>query len=166
MPTVTEPDPLRPGEKAVAWPGAQDAALIFIGRIRTPWATRAECPRRGRPDGPLCQVAVDPLWTDALDGITAGSRLELFYWLHRSRRDVVLQTPRQHGTPRGTFSLRSPLRPNPIGTSIVDVVGIEGTTLIVRGLDCLDGTPLIDIKPDRASFTPQAPPTPGDAQVG
>lgn len=66
-----------------------------------------------------------------------------------SRRDLVIQ--RGHGIdgPRGTFALRSPLRPNPIGISSVAVVGIEGATVLVRGLDCLDGTPLIDLKPDR-----------------
>jgi len=64
------------------------------------------------------------------------------------------------------FSLRSPVRPNPIGTQIVTVERIEGAVLHVRGLDCLDGTPLIDLKPDRSSFTPLAPPQPGDAQVG
>ncbi len=147
---LTEPDPLRPAEKAIDWPGASDAALIFIGRIRTPWLARSECPRRGRLDGPICRIEVDALWAEALLGIGAGSRLEIFYWLHRSRRDVVLQRRRDDGAPRGTFSLRSPLRPNPIGTSIVLVEQFEGTTLLVRGLDCLDGTPLIDIKPERA----------------
>jgi tRNA (Thr-GGU) A37 N-methylase len=57
------------------------------------------------------------------------------------------------------------VRPNPIGTSVVRLVGLEGTTLLVRGLDCLDGTPLLDLKPDRGLFKPFAPPTPGDADV-
>jgi tRNA (adenine37-N6)-methyltransferase len=56
----------------------------------------------------------------------------------------------------GPFSLRSPLRPNPIATSICVLVGIEPGVLLVRGLDCLDGTPLLDIKPHRGEFTPQA----------
>ncbi|MET0743665.1 MAG: TrmO family methyltransferase, partial [Microvirga sp.] len=64
------------------------------------------------------------------------------------------------------FSLRSPVRPNPIGTAMVAVVGIEGATLLVRGLDCLDGTPLIDLNPDRCAFTPLAPRHPGDDQTG
>jgi hypothetical protein len=70
------------------------------------------------------------------------------------------------GTSRGTFSLRSPARPNPIGTAIAHLVGIEGAIVMVRGLDCLDGTPLLDLKPDRGLFTPIAPPQPGDFQVG
>jgi tRNA (Thr-GGU) A37 N-methylase len=52
--------------------------------------------------------------------------------------------------------LRSPVRPNPIGTSIVKFVGIEGSSVLVRGLDCLDETPLIDLKPDRCDFSPLA----------
>jgi tRNA (Thr-GGU) A37 N-methylase len=70
------------------------------------------------------------------------------------------------GTSRGTFSLRPPARPNPIGTAIAHLVGIEGAIVTVRGLDCLDGTPLLDLKPDRGLFTPIAPPQPGDFQVG
>jgi len=67
---------------------------------------------------------------------------------------------------RGAFSLRTPVRPNPIGTHIVALQSVEGAMLFVRGLDCLDGTPLIDLKPDRCLFTPVAPPQPGDEQVG
>ncbi|HXB79221.1 MAG TPA: TrmO family methyltransferase, partial [Bradyrhizobium sp.] len=63
---------------------------------------------------------------------------------------------KKNGLTRGTFSLRSPVRPNPIGTSIVRFVGIEGSTVLVRGLDCLDETPLIDLKPDRCEFSPLA----------
>jgi tRNA (Thr-GGU) A37 N-methylase len=77
-----------------------------------------------------------------------------------------MQSPRDDGAVRGTFSLRSPARPNPIGTSIAELVRIEGGTVFVRGLDCLDGTPLLDLKPDRSGFTPLAPPQPGDFQVG
>jgi len=82
--------------------------------------------------------------------------LEVIYWLDRSRRNLVLQSPKHDGKTRGTFSLRSPVRPNPIGTSIVKLVGVEGSHVLVRGLDCLDETPLIDLKPDRCEFSPLA----------
>ncbi|KAB2678120.1 MULTISPECIES: SAM-dependent methyltransferase [Brucella/Ochrobactrum group] len=140
-------DEIRAAERAIEWPDATDASLIYIGHIRTPWTSRMDCPRQGRHDGPTC-------------------RIEVLYWLHRSRRDLVLQSPRDDGTTRGTFALRSPVRPNPIGTLIVKLIGIVGATLLVRGLDCLDGTPLLDIKPDRCLLTPLAPPTPGDSHVG
>ena len=70
--------------------------------------------------------------------------------MDQARRDLLVQAPR-HGDRRGTFALRSPVRPNPIAMSVVRLVRIEGTTLTVVGLDCLDGTPLIDIKPYFAS---------------
>lgn len=88
----------------------------------------------------------------ALDGLAQFERVEVLYWLHMSRRDLVMQSPPIDGTSRGTFSLRSPARPNPIGTSIAELVGIKGATVTVRGLDCLDGTPLLDLKPDRTLF--------------
>ena len=155
----------RAGETAVEAPLPTDAGLTFIGRIHTPWTDRLECPRQGRLDGPLCRIEVFEPWVAALDGITEFERLEVLYWLHRSRRDLVRQSPRNDGVARGTFSLRSPVRPNPIATSIVKFVGIEGNTLLVRGLDCLDQTPLLDIKPDRCEFTPLAAPQAGDFQT-
>ncbi len=159
-------DEMRGAERAVEWPDATDAGLVFIGRIGTPWTSRMECPRQGRRDGPVCTIEVFEPWVAALAGLERYEEIEVLYWLHRSRRDLVLQSPRDDGTTRGTFSLRSPVRPNPIGTSVVQLVSIEGAVLSVRGLDCLDGTPLIDLKPDRCRFSPLAPPTPGDAHVG
>jgi tRNA-Thr(GGU) m(6)t(6)A37 methyltransferase TsaA len=142
-----------------------DARLIFIGTIRTPWTSRLECPRQGRLDGPDCRIEVNEPWAAGLDGIEDFERIEVLYWLHESRRDLVRQSPANDGTTRGTFALRSPVRPNPIGSSIVALMRRVGPVLIVRGLDCLDGTPLIDIKPDRCLFTPIAPPQPGDFQT-
>jgi tRNA-Thr(GGU) m(6)t(6)A37 methyltransferase TsaA len=139
---------------------------VFIGRIHTPWRHRTDCPRQGRRDGPICRIELFEPWAQALAGIENYDSIEVLYWLHHSRRDILLQTPRSDGVTRGAFALRSPVRPNPIGTSLVSLVGVEGSVLSVRGLDCLDGTPLIDIKPDRCQFTPLAPPTPGDADLG
>ena len=157
---------IRPAEVTVEPPPATDAGLVFIGRIRTPWTSRMVTPRQGRQDGPLCRIEVFAPWVPALNGLDGFERIEVIYWLHLSRRDLVLQSPANDGTARGTFSLRSPARPNPIGTSIARFVSIEGATVLVRGLDCLDGTPLLDIKPDRTLFTPIAPPQAGDFQVG
>lgn len=146
---------IRPNEVAVTAPPPTDAGLVFIGRIRTPWATRAECPKRGDPDGPVCRIEVFEPWVAALDGVASLERIEVSYWLHEARRDLVLQSPGKSGATRGTFALRSPVRPNPIGGSTVALVGVEGATLLVRGLDCLDGTPLIDLKPERCPFGAQ-----------
>lgn len=157
---------IRPGEVAVAMPEPSDAGLVFIGRIRTPWADRLECPRQGRQDGPVCRIELFEPWAEGLDGLAQYAAVEVLYWLDRSRRDLVRQSPRSDGTTRGVFSLRTPVRPNPIGTSLAKLVAIEGGTVLVRGLDCLDGTPLVDLKPDRCAFTPLASPQPGDFQTG
>jgi len=144
----------------VTLPEPADAQLRFIGRIRTPWTDRSQCPRQGQPDGPECQLVLDPIWGPALAGLEAYQRVEVLYWLDRSRRDLVTQSPKSDGRCTGTFSLRSPVRPNPIGTSLVQLVRIESNVVVVRGLDCLDGTPLLDLKPDRCAFSPKAPPKP------
>jgi tRNA (adenine37-N6)-methyltransferase len=157
---------IRAGEVAVDAPRPTDAGLVYVGRIHTPWTSRQETPRQGRLDGPLCRIEVFEPWVQALDSLAQSERIEVLYWLHQSRRDLVMQSPKNDGTARGTFSLRSPVRPNPIGSSIVILVRIEGPNVFVRGLDCLDGTPLLDLKPERGAFAPQAPPQPGDFQVG
>ena len=125
-----------------------------------------ETPRQGRSDGPLCRIEVFEPWVAALADLEQYERIEVLYWLHLSRRDIIRQSPRNDGIARGTFSLRSPVRPNPIGTQIVKLLAVEGANVLVRGLDCLDGTPLIDLKPDRCAFTPLAPPQLGDDQAG
>ncbi len=156
---------VRDNEVAVTPPPATDAGLIFIGVIRTPWTSRLECPRQGRRDGPICEIEIFEPWIAALDGVEKFERIELLYWLHESRRDLVRQSPANDGATRGAFALRSPVRPNPIGTTIATLVSRDGAILRVRGLDCLDGTPLLDLKPDRDLFTPIAPPQPGDFQT-
>ncbi len=139
---------IRPGEVAVEIPRPTDAGVYFIGRIRTPWATSGECPKRGRRDGEICRIEVDPFWHPALQGLDKHACLQILYWMHLARRDLLQQNPGGGGNIVGTFAIRSPVRPNPIASSLVDLVGIEGGTLMVRGLDCIDGTPLIDIKPE------------------
>lgn len=156
---------IRAGEVAVDPPAAWDAGLVYIGRIRTPWTDRLACPRQGRADGPACRIELFEPWVGALDGLSAYARIEVLYWLDAARRDLVRQSPADDGATRGTFALRSPVRPNPIGTAIAHRVGIAGGVLTVRGLDCLDGTPLLDLKPDRTLFTPLAKPQPGDFET-
>ncbi|MBN8892224.1 MAG: tRNA (N6-threonylcarbamoyladenosine(37)-N6)-methyltransferase TrmO [Rhodospirillales bacterium 70-18] len=156
---------IRAGEVAIDLPPATDGGLIFIGRIRTPWTSRMLAPRQGRADGPVCRIEIFAPWVPALEGLGRYARIEVIYWLHLSRRDLVRQSPANDGSVRGTFSLRSPVRPNPLGTSIATLVAIEGDTVLVRGLDCLDGTPLLDLKPDRTLFTPVAPPRRGDFET-
>jgi tRNA-Thr(GGU) m(6)t(6)A37 methyltransferase TsaA len=146
-----DPFGLREGEVAVALPERFDASLYFIGRIRTPWVRREDCPKNGREAEAACTIELDSRWARGLQGLETSSHVVVLYWMDRARRDLVLQAPRHYGEQRGTFALRSPVRPNPIAMSVVRLLRIEGTTLSVVGLDCLDGTPLLDIKPYFAS---------------
>jgi tRNA-Thr(GGU) m(6)t(6)A37 methyltransferase TsaA len=147
-PSRNEAATIRPGEVAIELPRDFDAGIYFIGSIRTPWKSRAECPKNPREAaGTICTIEVDPRYRPGLMGLESASRVVVLYFMHRARRDLVLQVPRHLGEQRGTFALRSPVRPNPIAVSVVPLVGIEGARVTVTGLDCLDGTPLLDLKP-------------------
>jgi tRNA-Thr(GGU) m(6)t(6)A37 methyltransferase TsaA len=138
---------LRDGEIAVPLPPRFDASLYFIGRIRTPWKSRADCPKNPSESDAVCTIAIDPRWRDGLKGLDGTSHVLVLYWMDRARRDLVIQAPRHYAEPRGTFALRSPVRPNPIAVSVARLLRVEGGTLSVVGLDCLDNTPLLDLKP-------------------
>jgi tRNA-Thr(GGU) m(6)t(6)A37 methyltransferase TsaA len=146
-----DPFGIRDGEVAVALPGQFDAGVYFIGRIRTPWTRREECPKNARESDAVCTIEIDERFAAALKGVETCSHLLVLYWMDKSRRDLVLQVPRHSGEQRGTFALRSPARPNPIAASVSTLLQIKGNRLSVIGLDCLDGTPLLDIKPYFAS---------------
>ena len=152
---------VRAGEKAVELPEQPDAGLYFIGRIRTPWKERKDCPKNARESDAICTVELDPRWRGGLKDVETCSHLVLLYWMEHAPRNLVLQVPGHYGAQHGTFALRSPARPNPIAMSVVWLKHLEGSSLSVIGLDCLDGTPLIDIKPYFAS-TDSVP----DAVVG
>jgi tRNA-Thr(GGU) m(6)t(6)A37 methyltransferase TsaA len=157
-------DATRPGETEAPLPERMDARVVFIGVIRTPFLTRDDCPRQGKPDGPLCRIEIADPWKPALKGLERYAKVEVLYWMHQARRDLITQSPKSDGATFGTFALRSPVRPNPIATSLCELVAVEDGALIVRGLDCVDGTPLVDLKPDRCGYSPPAPPNPGEAR--
>lgn len=150
--TVTEK---RPGEVALdvdPATKATDAGIVFIGRIRTPWQDRSECPRNtseALERGAISTLELDEAYRPGLTGLADTTHLYVLYWMHQARRDLIIQKPRHADTAKGVFALRSPVRPNPIALAVAEVVGIDQSDgrIVVRGLDCLDGTPLIDIKP-------------------
>lgn len=152
---------LREGEVAVALPARFDASLYYIGRIHTPWKRREDCPKNPRETDSVCSIVLDPRWREGLSGLESVSHIVVLYWMDRARRDLVLQAPHHYDERRGTFALRSPVRPNPIAVSVARLLSVDGNTLSVVGLDCLDGTPLLDLKPYFAS-TDSVP----DASVG
>jgi tRNA-Thr(GGU) m(6)t(6)A37 methyltransferase TsaA len=142
---------VRDGEVTVELPEKPDAGLYFIGRIHTPWKTRKDCPKNARESDAVCTLALDERWAPGLKDVETCTHLVVLYWMDQSPRNLVLQVPGHYGTQHGTFALRSPARPNPIAMSVVRLVGIEGNRLSVVGLDCLEGTPLLDLKPYFAS---------------
>lgn len=150
---AVRPD-IRPGEVAFARdPGtADDARLAFIGRVRSPHTSRADCPknlREARERGGRANLEIDAAFRPALAGLAVGQAVHLLTWLDAARRDLALQTPRHADGPRGTFALRSPVRPNPIGLHLVRITALDLTAGLVGidAIDVLDGTPLLDIKP-------------------
>jgi tRNA-Thr(GGU) m(6)t(6)A37 methyltransferase TsaA len=152
---------LRPGEVAVDLPAAYDAGLYFIGRIRTPWARREDCPKNSGESQAVCTIEVDARYAEGLRDVETVSHLIVLYFMDEAPRDILLQAPSHYKKPHGAFALRSPARPNPIAHSVVRLLRVEGTRLAVIGLDCRDGTPLLDIKPYFASIDAVA-----DATVG
>ena len=130
-----------------------DAHLVFIGRIRSPWSERHQCPKnmrqaRERPEGG-CHLEIDEAWRPGLSGLTAGDFVHILYWMNQARRDIVVQKPRHRETPTGVFSLRSPVRPNPVAMALVRIISIDTAAGIIDidATDALDQTPLVDIKP-------------------
>ena len=147
---------IRQGEVAAELPERADASVYFIGRIRTPWKERKECPKNARESDAICTIEIDARWAAALKDVETCSHLVVLYWMDRAPRNLVLQVPAHYGVQRGTFALRSPARPNPIAMSVVKLMSVIGNVLSVVGLDCLDDTPLLDLKPYFAS-TDSAP---------
>jgi tRNA-Thr(GGU) m(6)t(6)A37 methyltransferase TsaA len=120
-----------------------------IGRLRTPWKTTSECPRNGRRgDIPECTVELDAEYIPGLKDLEGYTHLILLYWLNQSGPPEMVFTPPNDTEPRGMFATRTPRRPNPIGLSVVKLESIPAPGILkVKYLDCIDGTPLLDIKP-------------------
>jgi tRNA-Thr(GGU) m(6)t(6)A37 methyltransferase TsaA len=141
----------RPGEVRAALPKDFDAGLHFIGRIRTPWRALADCPKNSGEADAECTIELDKRYAPGLKDVETCTHLVVLYWMTEAPRELIVQQPKHYGVPHGVFALRSPARPNPIALSVVQLFGVEANTLRVRGIDCLDGTPLLDLKPYFAS---------------
>ena len=126
-------------------------SLAIIGKIRSPWekGTAPRNLRRAREMACDAWVELDAAYVRGLTGLEVGAPVVLLYWMDRARRDLILQRPGHVDGPRGTFSLRSPARPNPIAMAIVTITSIDDETgrIGIDAIDCFDGTPLLDIKP-------------------
>jgi len=111
-----------------------------------------EYPEPGPPDAMQeveSRIILRPELTTGLQGLVAGQPIMVIFHLHLSRGYELLQHPRGDVSQplRGVFALRSPHRPNPIGVSVVELLAVEGNVLRVRGLDAVNSTPVLDIKP-------------------
>ncbi len=143
---------LREGELVLDAPLEMRAEICFIGHIESPWTERATCPRNlraARETGQPATLHIAAPFRPALDGVTPGDLMVALYWMHDARRDLLRQTPRHRPEGAGTFALRSPVRPNPIGMGVVRVVQIDMAAgrIVIDAIDALDGTPLVDLKP-------------------
>lgn len=95
------------------------------------------------------RIIIDPSLVEGLKGLEPGQQIMVIFCFHRSQGFDLLQHPRgdKSRPRRGVFALRSPRRPNPIGVTVVELVAMEGNVLHVQGLDAINGTPLLDLKP-------------------
>ena len=127
-----------------------DQQLRFIGTIHSELKTLDDCPRQEKEGAPSATIEVFAEFVEGLKNIQRGDQLILFTWLHKADRTVLETRPRNdNNLPlTGVFSTRSPDRPNPIGIHFVKVKEVKNNGFTVPGLEVLDGTPLIDIKPD------------------
>jgi len=125
------------------------ATVNFIGKIRTSYKTVAACPGQARSKNGVSRIELDPEMLPALKGLELKSRIQILYWFDESDRTALQRVPKWSETNEklGVFALRSPMRPNPIALSTVELLKIDGNVLTVSALDCRDGTPLLDIKP-------------------
>lgn len=133
--------------------GAGEIRLAPIGAIRTPFRAGPGTPIQGPlSDGAPGTVVLRDEHAPGLRDVDGFSHLILIYQFHRvapagAGEGELLQRPYLDDEKRGVFAIRSPRRPNPIGVTVVELVAVEGPRLRVRGVDMLDGTPLLDLKP-------------------
>jgi tRNA-Thr(GGU) m(6)t(6)A37 methyltransferase TsaA len=120
-----------------------------VGYVESSLTDLGAAPRQGDEGAPAAWIAIGPALAPALEGIRAGDHVIVLTWLDRADRDVLQVHPRgdPSRTRAGVFATRSPDRPNPIGLHRVEVTAVEGARLRVSGLEAIDGTPVLDLKP-------------------
>lgn len=134
-----------------------DVIVTAIGTIRTPFAQTGEIPKG--PDATHeaeGTIEIDPAFEAGLQDIEGFSHLYVLWHFHRVDGFDLVAYPPSDDRPHGVFATRSPRRPSPIGLTVVQLLGREGRRLHVRGVDMLDGTPVLDIKPYLSNIPPDA----------
>lgn len=127
----------------------QSFTVVSIGRVESPLRRLEDAPRQGDEEAPEADLVFAPAVAAGLEGIGVGARLLVLTWLDRAERDVLTVHPRGDVSRpvTGVFATRSPDRPNPLGLHRVEVLARDGLRLRVSGLEALDGTPVVDVKP-------------------
>lgn len=127
-----------------------------IGIIHSPYKTRAEAPPQGKSD--VLEIEIFEEYEEGLKDIETFSHIHVIYWMHKSKGYSLLITTPWNTKLHGLFATRTPNRPNPLGHSVVELIKRKGNILKVRGLDAIEGTPVIDIKPyvPRIDVKPEA----------
>jgi tRNA-Thr(GGU) m(6)t(6)A37 methyltransferase TsaA len=120
-----------------------------IGWVESSLTARKDAPRQADEDAPSARIVVRPELSAALRGLRAGTPVLILTWLHQAERDVLAVHPRRDPNRplTGVFATRSPDRPNPIGLHATVVERMERSAVVVRNLEAIDGTPVLDIKP-------------------
>lgn len=121
--------------------------ILPIGYVRSPYKEKRDAPRQGRLSDTVSEIVIEEHYLDGLLDIETKPYLFVLVWFDRSDRTVLRATPPHEGIEHGVFATRSPNRPNPVALCVVDLLERNGNVLRVRGLDALDGTPVVDIKP-------------------
>jgi tRNA-Thr(GGU) m(6)t(6)A37 methyltransferase TsaA len=119
-----------------------------IGRVESPLSDPAAAPKQGDEGAPDAWLVFEPAMLPALDGLEAGDEVIVITWLDRADREVLRVHPRDDPSRplQGVFGTRSEHRPNPIGLHRVEIASIEGARVLVRKLEAVDGTPILDVK--------------------
>ncbi len=121
--------------------------LNCIGVAHTPYKSITDCPRNSRFSEEIASIVIYDKYVEALTDIESSSHIFVFYWLDQANRKLLKTITKYDGVERGVFANRSPHRPNPIGISVAKLIGRQGGVLTIQGIDCIDETPIIDIKP-------------------
>lgn len=126
--------------------------LVPIGVIHTPYRKLQDVPRQGRLSSEVCEIEVFSEYITGLLDIDQCTHLFVLFWLHLGNRKKLTAVPPHDGREHGVFATRSPNRPNPIALDIVELLEVKGNRLKVKGMDALDGSILLDIKPYSAEM--------------
>ncbi|UCF30700.1 MAG: tRNA (N6-threonylcarbamoyladenosine(37)-N6)-methyltransferase TrmO [bacterium] len=120
-----------------------------VGYVRSPIRDRDGAPRQGRDAGLEVSVEILPDYAQCIQGLEGWDLVQVICFMHLASRDARMVHPR--GDPAnpltGVFGTRSPARPNPLAVYTSELLGVDGLTLRLRGIDAVDGTPVLDIKP-------------------